>query len=207
MNAVALTVLCDPQGFVTVPSRAAYIVRQVVAERKALGTAYADRSFFLDDEDTPERRLATRGGFWNATDPTRAAEGFSLSDVTALRSALLAIGHRVSRDDADAMLCACERGALRSTWEAKDRTGRDPDAPDVREAMLERKRDRANVRRGVARANGFCIVCCRTATENGNATCTACQRSANARLVGRRKARVKQNRARAIRAQRKDGAP
>ena len=202
----ASVVELDADGFVTLPSRAAYLVREIVAERRAIGSAYRDQGFFLDDEGQEDRRRTQRGGFWNATDPTRAAEGLSLSDATALRKALLAIGVRVSHDDADALLCACERGCLRTTWEAKGRTGRDPDSPAQREAILERKRDRANVRRDVARANGRCIVCCRTATENGNATCGSCQKSANLRLLARRTKHTRLARARAARAKRKQSA-
>ncbi len=205
----ASLVTLDADGFVTLPSRVAFIVCEVVAERRAIGNAYRDEGFFLDEADAlgdgEGARYAERGGFWNATDPGRAAEGLTLSDATALRKALLAIGVRVSHDDADALLCACERGAVRTAWEAQGRTGRDPDAPAQREARLERKRDRANVRREVARANGRCIVCCRTATEGGKATCGGCQRSANVRLVARRKKRARLERARVARAKRKQG--
>ncbi|MDB5094548.1 MAG: hypothetical protein JWO85_2649 [Candidatus Eremiobacteraeota bacterium] len=199
----ALAVL-DAEGFITLPTRVHSLVCAIVEGRREAGSGYADRSFFLDDEDAPgARRLATRGGFWNATDAGRAAEGLTLSDATALRRALLAIGVRVDHDDADALLCAGERGVLRTLWEAQGRTGRDPDQPETREAILERKREAIAARRERARALGLCIVCCKVATNPGNTTCAGCQASANVRMVARRTKARKQKADAHMRAARK----
>jgi hypothetical protein len=206
--ATAVALACDGDGYAIAPTRVVSLVRAIVEERRAIGNGYADGSFYLDAEDAPDRRFAPRGGFWNASDPSRAAEGITLSDVTALRQALLGIGVRVSADDADAFLCACERGKLRTVWKSSGRSGRDPDAPEYREAILERKRDRMAARRELARANGFCIVCLKVRTVEAKATCAGCQRSANRRLVARRSKARKAARARAARAARKaKGAP
>jgi hypothetical protein len=179
-------------GTLAVTPRVFALVAGIVTERNA-HPAYQDRSFYLDDAGSlgegEERRLAMRGGFWNARDATRILDGFTIADATALRRSLREIGFSVTRDEADALLAQCERGILRTMATAKATAP----APST-DARLASYRKANATRRERARRNGWCVICLVDPDRDGarrpkldKLTCKVCQDRANASLAARRK--------------------
>lgn len=176
----------------------ATILEYVVDARRS--PRYADRSFSLDDRDQlaidEDARLVLRGGFWNARDVSRIADGFTLADAKGLRRDLRALGHLVSQDEADALLAQGERGMLRTMSTPRQTVSANGATPSSA-ARLSTFRNATAARRAKARENGWCVVCAIDPAKPGFVdrrpsagakTCKVCQAAANARLGARRKA-------------------
>jgi hypothetical protein len=180
-------------GTLAVTPRVFALVAGIVTERNER-PAYADRSFFLDDEDAlgegEQRRHAMRGGFWNARDMGRVLDGFTIADAAALRRALRDIGFPVTKDEADSLLAQAGRGTLRTMSRAKAKA---PAAAAKRKRAPMSPAERKAAQRAEARDKGFCTMnpahgeTALNAKGEHYATCADCQAASNAALARRRK--------------------
>jgi hypothetical protein len=177
-----------------------YDAARAIVDDVAARPRYTDRSFFLDSAGGDDDRHVARGGFWNATDPSRALYGFTIADAKALRSELRALGHSYSMDDCDALLAQVETGYAGSTMSRKAPSAKRAAAkkkavpakrPLTAKAKATASRELARLRKARQRENardaGLCIVNPAHGPVPG-ATCKACQDAANESLTRRRKA-------------------
>jgi len=126
----------------------------VSAELVAVRAAKRYRDKSVTDEFG---RHHAKGGLWNDREG-RAAYGIAKSDAADLRRALAAIGEKVTKDEADALLMQAEMGMLCPM-------GRTP----------EQERTKKQRQREKARSEGKCIICTIRLASVPQVTCYECR--------------------------------
>lgn len=149
------------------------------AARRFLRELPADtrrNSVIIDDDG----QAHVKGGIFNATggrDVSLSMHGLSAGDVAAFRKELrTTTGITLSQEAADQLLAEAAYATI---------------VPVDEDEKRRKNREKIARRREWARANGYCIICTKNAASfktdgTQNATCSECQRKANAAKKARK---------------------